>query len=282
MFHNSPRALAPLLLALAGVLVAVMAVPPEAWSASLQGWARVIREIGPYVLAALAGIVLGGLLVRPHKQRDGVRGIASDDYCKEFRRCLASREFTVIKIFGYTGEVVINDLLQYADRYDRTVEVRMLHRNWAIEAKDELSHNRRPEVAGRRPWQKAESIRALGSTPWKHSLRRYILYYSHQPILKGSIFVASGSEHRVAFFGFLYWDPLPEDGGSQFKSVPGGMLAVDSNNGPFSRDVIRRIESQFEYEWRHGKRAEEIEAQPGGQLTASAPPEHSAPESAGE
>ncbi len=255
------------LVAIMGVVVALLASSPSAWKASLEGWRKAFWQefwpIGVYVVAALAAGYLTGDFFRRRRVRDGAKLLDDEEYRKQFRECLKERKVIRVKIFGYTGEVVTNDLIEYGDRYRPELEVRLLQRNWIVEQTDEIAHNQRPEVRGLRKWNKSQAIKNMALEAWPYSMKRNIRYYDHHPILKGAILSSSDDEEIVAFIGLLKWDPLPANGGSVFKSVPGHVLMIRSSDGQSARDMIKRIQSQFDYDWLHGLTADELVSQEG-------------------
>ncbi len=240
-----------------GLLLAVLAIPPDQWAASLRTWADQIRPLAPYLLGLVVGSGLTALIFRSRMKKP-IKILDVNAYVSMFRRDFDSRQFDLVKIFGYTGEVVGNDLIRYEDKYRTDVEIRLLHRNWLIERSDEDAHNAITAARGVRPWRKWKAIRDVGTQPWLHALRRNIRYYSHQPIVKGALLRSRDSGRTVAYLGFLQWQQDPTDGGSQFKSVPSPVIRLDSGSGRDEAELIERLESQFEYEWRRGSRAEDL------------------------
>ncbi len=244
------------ILAVLGILLAIFAIPPESWLYSFGIWSTFMGSTGSYIVTFTVGIVLTIIvsqLINSRRNRSLLRVLSGDEYIKEFQSHLKSGKYPIVKIFGYTGEVVTNDLITYLDRYHSGLEIRMLHRNWIIEREDENAHNKVIEHGGFRLWDKSNAIRSLATENWGHSLKREIRYYSHQPILKGAIFCDANDKPVMVFFNFQKWIPLPVEGGSEFKSVPSDMFMIDNNENPTSQDIMERVNSQFEYEWRFGK-----------------------------
>lgn len=179
-------------------------------------------------------------------------------YKSRFQEYLKSSKYQTVKIFGYTGEVVSNDLITYLDRYRDNVQIYMLHRNPFIEEVDENKHNKAIENMGLRKWDKAEAIKMMALEKWNYALKREIRYYSHQPILKGSIFCDVTGKAYIGFINFQKWVPIPQEGGSQFKSVPSDMLFISGIGDKKNLEFLERINSQFDYEWSYGITQEEM------------------------
>ncbi len=253
------------MLAVIGFTISLLASPPEQWKTSIEGWKKAVGPAGGYVLILIAGLLVGFWARTFLKPVDrGVQLLDDKEYRDQFRKCLAEGKFTLVKVFGYTGEVVMTDLIEYNDRYKGDLEVRLLQRDWLIEKHDEEMHNQRPENHELRKWDKSRAIRAMAHQEWPHSMKRIIRYYSHQPILRGAMLSAQDSEESVAFIGLIRWEPAPTRGGSVFKSVPGHVLMVPSSLGRAAKDIIDRLNTQFEYDWRHGSTAAEVTARETG------------------
>ncbi|OHE42023.1 MAG: hypothetical protein A2Y16_00090 [Tenericutes bacterium GWF2_57_13] len=182
----------------------------------------------------------------------GIEVISEDSYKKIFNDFFVSGKYNKVKVFGYTGEVVNNDLITYADRYIDNIELYMLHRNPIIEQNDELIHNARLANSEIREWDKASSIIKLAKEKWKFQMKREIRYYPHQPIIKGALFCDEVGNPLSAFVNFILWVPVPQDGGSEFKSVPSDMIYISAVVQKKNRDILDRLNSQFDYEWNRG------------------------------
>lgn len=261
---NRPRGvlISGTLFATLGLFISLLANPPSMWKSSLQGWVGTLLPVGGYLVTLALGCAIGySINFRATTNRKGARLINDEEYREQFRKLIKQRKYHVIKIFGYTGEVVTNDLIEYGDRYNSQLEIRLLQRNWLVEELDERAHNQRPEARGLRKWNKSDAIKRMAFGKWNHAMKREIRYYSHHPILKGAILCSPDDGKTVAFIGLLRWDPSPRDGGSVFKSVPGHMLMIHSDEGQSAKDIIDRIQSQFDYEWCHGLMAKEITVQ---------------------
>lgn len=199
-----------------------------------------------------------GFFSKKKNENINFKVIQEVDYKKMFNEHFISGKYRTVKIFGYTGEVVSNDLLTYADRYIDYVELRLLHRNPFIEEVCQNEHNNRTKDMGLRLWDKYNAILKMALEKWTFKLKREIRYYSHQPIIKGSIFCNDVGEPVVAFINAISWIYTPEDGGSQFKSVPSDMIYLSVENNNYCLDIIKRFDQQFDYEWFNGKTQEEI------------------------
>lgn len=234
------------------MLGVVLALTPSQWGDSLKEWFDALsdawRIVVPFALGTFAGFGLHAY-VRISSEADGLELLNADDYEPKFRERLAAREFSQVKVFGYTGEVFLNDLIEYDDRYNGNLELRILNRSWTSEALEEERHNAALDP-GTRPWKKADAIRRLGETnenEWSHSLRRTFKYYDHSPCIKGLILCAAGGE-RELFLTFHRWSEKPENGGSPHKGKGMSVLYVCGNNA-VQRDFIALVESQFDREW---------------------------------
>ena len=245
-------------------LIAIFAVPPLIWKENFAQWYSLTVTISNYLFLLLVGIfVLATITIIQNRKKNNflLRLISSNEYRDEFQKLLKSGNFTIVKIFGYTGEVVNNDLITYLDRYCSGLEIRYLHRNWEIEEKDEKIHNTIVEHGGIRPWNKSKTIKKTAFEDWNFILKREIRYYEHQPIIKGAIFCDKNKIPIIAFINFQKWIPIPENGGSVFKSVPSDMIKIDSKTNSKFHELVERINSQFEYEWRYSKTKEKIDNQ---------------------
>jgi uncharacterized membrane-anchored protein YhcB (DUF1043 family) len=248
-----------------GLLIAILTVPPNAWGQDLHGWADVIRPTVFYVatatVALLVGVFCGRLMHRaaPASSNRDPSLLDHEEYVSAFRAALESGRYNVVKVFGYTGEVVSNDLIRFSDRYRSDLELRVLSRSWLVEKTDEDMHNQQAVRSGMRPWKKADSIKSQAIASWNHSLRRLARYYSHQPTFKGCLLCEPDGPATAAFVGWLRWSPLPRSGGSQFKSVDVPVLLLSAAD-PKQQRLIEALESQFDYEWAHAATAEELVA----------------------
>lgn len=249
------------ILAVLGILLAIFAIPPESWVSNFGIWGTYIRSTGIYVATFLIGVVFTIIIyqsINSRRNRSLLRVLSGDEYAKEFQNRLKSGKYPIVKIFGYTGEVVTNDLITYLDRYHSGLEIRLLHRNWIVEREDEDTHNRGIERLGFRLWDKSKAIKNLAVEDWEHPLKREIRYYSHQPILKGAVFCDANDKPLLVFLNFQKWVPLPVEGGSEFKSVPSDMIMLSKNENPVFQDIMERINTQFEYEWSFGKTKKDL------------------------
>ncbi len=172
-------------------------------------------------------------------------------YQEAFSRLIKSGNYPFVDFFGYTGQVLSSDLLNYSDRYSLDLTLRILQRNYVIEAEDEKRHNQKIGLSGIRPWEKAESIKKMCYEEWPYSMKRIIKYYSHQPMLKGTLFCNANKRAVIGFFNFQKWEEFPLSGGSEFKSVPSDMIFVDGRSNKKNEILLERLQSQFEYEWAH-------------------------------
>ena len=208
------------ILSILGLAIGIFAVPPEAWMDTLMNWQKALL----FLAHPLVIIVCSALLAISVYKKFSVRIVSEEDYSKEFRILLNSGKYSVVKIFGYTGEVVTNDLLKYKDRYNKDVEIKLLLRNWLVEETDENEHNNNRKRDNTRPWVKSVAIRAMAFKRWEEQpLQIKIRYYDHQPILKGVLFFDKEGNPITAFVNFQKWVPMPPEGGSVFKSVPSTM-----------------------------------------------------------
>lgn len=186
------------------------------------------------------------------KKHNTVEIITETEYKKAFNELFTMGKYKTVKVFGYTGEVVSNDLITYADRYIDYIELRMLHRNPIVEKVDETQHNDRIKEMGIRPWDKYHAIQRMALDNWSFKLKREIRYYSHQPIIKGTLFCDDLDQPVFGFINAISWVQTPDDGGSEFKSVPSDMIFLSVAKNPHAKDILTRFNQQFEYEWTHG------------------------------
>jgi hypothetical protein len=248
--------------AIIAIIIAIIAVSPKIWTENFAQWYSLIVEISNYLLLLLVGILVLIIIVILNKKRNNftLDIISGDEYIDDFHKLLKSANYPIVKIFGYTGEVVNNDLITYLDRYYSGIEIRYLHRNWIIEEQDENAHNR---LIGhtKRPWNKSKAIKKTALEDWNFTLTRSIRYYKHQPIIKGVIFCDKHQKPIIAYINFQKWIQFPENGGSVFKSVPSDMVKIDGKINDKIQELIERIDSQFEYEWCYGNTKEDINKQ---------------------
>lgn len=188
----------------------------------------------------------------------GIDIITEETYKQLFNDFFKSGKYRLVKIFGYTGEVVSNDLITYADRYIDHIELRLLHRNPFVEASCEKEHNQKIRSTGLREWDKSAAILKMAVEKWTFQLKREIRYYSHQPIIKGAIFCDESHEPIIGFLNAIAWVPTPPEGGSQFKSVPSDMIHLTAKRSRQAQDVLQRFNQQFDYEWMHGTTQDQI------------------------
>jgi len=246
-------------IAVVAIIITIIAVSPKTWEDNFTQWYIFIVAISNYLLILLVGILISVIIILEKKRRNFIlRLISGDEYTDDFKKLLKSGNYPIVKIFGYTGEVVNNDLITYLDRYCSGIEIRYLHRSWIVEEKDEKVHNKMIEHSKIRPWNKSKSIKETAFKDWNSTLKRDIRYYEHQPIIKGAIFCDKYQKPTIAFINFQKWVYNPEDGGSVFKSVPSDMIKIDSKTNSKFQELTERINSQFEYEWRYSKTKEEL------------------------
>ena len=204
----------------------------------------------------------GGFFGRFKKKSGAVEGdlgiISGERYSELFQTYLKGGKYPIVKIFGYTGEVVSTDLITYLDRYRQNTEIRMLHRDPVIERRDENEHNANLVDSSIRHWNKAKAIERMCLEDWSFALRREIRYYIHQPIIKGTVFCTQSGAPMVVFFNFQKWEELPLSGGSQFKSVPSDMIFINEKCSKEARVIMERLNSQFDYEWAHGQTRQQM------------------------
>lgn len=187
-----------------------------------------------------------------------IKIIDEHQYQDLFSALIKKGEYPIVDFFGYTGQVLSSDLLHYSDRYSINLTLRILQRNFVIEEKEERKHNDSIAGTGLRPWDKAASIKKMCYEEWPYSMKRIIKYYSHQPILKGTLFCTEQKRPVIGFVNFQKWEKTPLSGGSEFKSVPSDMIFIDARNNKANEVLLERLGSQFEYEWEHALSQEEM------------------------
>lgn len=252
-----------IIISIVGVLVAIFAISPESWRNNLIEWQDILVMFTREAILILCTVVITIIIYKKFfksniSHESNIRIVSEKEYIEEFRELFSSGKYAVVKVFGYTGEVVTNDLFEYKDRYHRGTEIRFLHRNWIVEKSDEEAHNLEAKKHDIRPWVKAAAIREMAFRKWdSNPQRRIIRYYSHQPILKGVIFCDEARKPIISFINFQKWVPLPDEGGSVFKSVPSNMFVFEDLK-PEHAHFLTRLNSQFEYEWKHSKAKEDL------------------------
>jgi hypothetical protein len=246
------------IIAAIAIIIAIVAVSPSGWKENVTHWYSFISAYRwIFLIVILTPLIVNFLL----KRKMVLCLISSNKYLDEFHKLLKSGNYPIVKIFGYTGEVVNNDLITYLDRYSIGVEIRYLQRDWIVEEQDETAHNNIIATSSIRPWNKANAIKNMAFENWNFPLTRDIRYYKHQPIIKGAIFCDKNQQPIIAFINFQKWIPVPANGGSVFKSVPSDMIKINSKENSNFSELVERIDSQFEYEWRYGSTKEKINTQ---------------------
>jgi len=228
----------------------LLAVTPSQLSKNLNDWLGAVG--GLEVVAGVAAGVFVGLGLAWYYGLSSANDVLVDavTYRKAFQREIATDEFRLVKVFGYTGETVLNDLFNYEDRYKKNLSVRMLERNWVVEMQEEKLHNERPENQSRRPWDKSSAIResAQKSLTSPHEMKPECRYYREAPHIKGVILCSEDHVPQKAFISFFDWEALPKKGGSQFKGLPDAYIELGAEDEQ-QHELLRAANSQFDLMW---------------------------------
>jgi len=253
------RARSPLATALAAILtIAVGAVGVLASSREdlVQNVSDLVGAVGgtPTIVGFCAGACVAFVAAR-HLSSHDTKVLDDEGHRRRFRAALEDGHITTVKMFGYTGETSLVDLLDYNDRY-RPITVRMLLRNWLVERAEQDKHNARPDTSESRPWDKADAIKKIAVEKWPHAMRREMRFYDGNPVIKASILLKD-NRPVTAFVSFFCWKEVPDNGGSPFKGVPRGVVQLDASN-PNEAAILEYLDSQFELAWRCARSREQI------------------------
>jgi len=207
------------------------------------------------LLLLAVGFLLGYIVFRITGNRSAIAGdvskmpaaITSSQFAEMFKQAIESKDYTSIKVFGYTGETV-SDYFKYDHKYLGNMELRILNRSWIAEKADEELHNQRVSSLTPRKWDKAGGIKNRSQEPWPFPIKRTVKYYSTPPFVKAIVF--KGPKRQEAFVTFYDWKELPSDGGSQFKGASLSMIHIPGESSE-GQKVISYLDSQFDYYWKH-------------------------------
>jgi len=242
-------------LAVIGIAVTIIAVPPQQWPILLDSWVH--KSVFWVVLSALISFGCGfGIRMRPHEPALGPSIISAHDFEAIFLRLVETRQYHTILIFGYTGETV-TDFVKFGHLHDDRLRFRILNRNWEVERKEEDEFNKLLDSLGRRPWRKSAPIRSRTLEPWRFKSKREIRMYSERPFVKAVVLV--GDNQVSSFVSFYKWDELPQDGGSPFKGAGLPMLHIPGAT-VIEHEFISNLVSQFECCWKRSLEPGEIES----------------------
>lgn len=248
---------------LATIGLAVVAVSPTTWGDTLSEWLAIAGDYWPIVVAVIGGFILGAIAPRLLWERDQDSDLVVLDATDSehlFQERLRAGSFVLLKVFGYTGEVVQTNMLRYEDRYRGEVELQMLHRNWLVEGKEEIEHNASPSARASRPWNKSAKIKSTALDAWDHQLNREIRYYSRDPMIRGVVLCGPRLEDREAFVTFLRWNQFPPEGGSPHKGAGLATIYIPGASAG-QQSIISYLESQFDREWAKARTAEDLLAE---------------------
>jgi hypothetical protein len=239
-------------LAIAGLLIAVVALTPGEWDQKITAWHGVAgalaQEVYANKLKLLLVLLLGCALGYGVKSSRSTSILSPSEFEKKFCEIFDNNDIRTLCIFGYTFETV-RDYAKYDHYYIEGLTIRVLNRNWFAERADEDAHNQRIEKLDLRPWKKAETIQKAAETPWTYKAQRVVRYYDFtHPLIKGTILKSKSGVW--AFVNFYEWQEMPRDGGSQFKGADLGMIFLDGAR-PHERLKIIALESQFELIWKY-------------------------------
>lgn len=247
------------LLVILGVVGSVASII-AAWASRevremLKSWKdHVLSFVSTPLVVSLLVFVFGiwlGYLISRHKGRSRLAkpsiAITSNQFSELFKQAIESKDYTSIKVFGYTGETV-SDYFKYDHKYLGNMELRILNRSWIAEKANEELHNQRVSSLIPRKWDKARGIKNRSQEPWPFPIKRTVKYYSTPPFVKA--IVLKGPKRQEAFVTFYDWKEVPSDGGSQFKGASLSMIHIPGQSSE-EQKVISYLESQFDYYWNH-------------------------------
>jgi len=258
--------LAGVALALIGIILTVIPVPPDQWPKNLSSWAAFLklhRQVLWYVIVAGLGILAGRIFANTQAEPKPVRltpvtnvtgALDEPEVRKLLQELLRSAQYDTLLVFGYTCETVW-DHIPFELRHTERLRIRVLVRSWIQEAHDEALHNIKVAHLDRRPWKKADGIRHRALEPWLYKSACAIRYYSEHPFIKAILIV--GPKRTSAFLSFYRWEEVPEEGGSPFKGDGLSVLYIPGETINEQR-VLSYLRSQFEMIWRKSSTVEEL------------------------
>lgn len=232
MVTNTQIMVGGLIVAILGLLLAIIAKPPCQWWNILKDWG----------------------LKNSRKKCVELLPYDAEHFTSYFREII-SKNPQEIRIFGYTSET-LSDYIRYDDRY-KNITIKILLRNWIKEKEDEENYNSTIGKGSSRPWKKWENLK-IKATEWNHAgdskvnYKIELKFYDEVPIFKGIIVIYQNKEIEV-FLGLYQWILLPPEGGSQFKGDKGAVVHLYSkSNDELERKLVLRTVSQFDRMWNNG------------------------------
>lgn len=176
-------------------------------------------------------------------------------------------QYDELDIFAYSNETLYDYLGPLPN-----ARIRVLTRNWMIEAKEEKIYNRRftenASAASQtttlwRSWMKSNRIQSgadmlmdrIAEGIFKHTID--LRFYDSPPIFKGAILRNSKTHLRVAQIGLYTWNIEREEGGSPYIGNRWTSIQISDDNGPQSI-FLDAIQSHFELLWKQGKTYEKL------------------------
>jgi len=251
-----------IVLALIGLVIAVLAVNPHDWRHNLASWTSDAVSHWVLILVCVAsfflGIVVSHTVIRSSSTASEAEVIGPETFEDRFNRSITHNAVRVVKVFGYTQETM-SDYLRF-DHRKRPIEMRVLNRNWLREQEDERNYNAINSGRGLRGWHKALAIqRNAKRQPPPGALRRLVRYYDGPPSIKAILLC--GDTVLEGFISFYEWQDPPPDGGSPFKGADRSMIHLRSEIRE-AADILRYLESQFEFAWQSASSPETLGLRP--------------------
>lgn len=184
---------------------------------------------------------------------------------KWIREASADR-YKELLYFGYTNERLAEFFMDF-----RKLPIKMVVRNWVVEAKEERQFNR--DVAGSgettRLWSKAERIKSDAKRAFSMG-HVDLRFYDAPPIFNGAILIGKDPDDSRACVGLMRYEECPASGGSRYKLEEWTALRLYGRE-PLHKDLLQALKSQFDQIWQLGKRFAEVCEQEEVELTDVSP-----------
>ncbi len=275
LFGTAAGRLAGLGLSLS-VLVSIIKLTPQQWTANLGAWAQLIRGINTNIIWSIFVLVLlysfyylykdnqqaQSNVTAPKELNGKSQNLATADiisYTKDefgviLRKLIEEEDVDEIRVFAYTAET-LRDYIAYSDRY-RHLTIKIIVRDWTIERREEefCNSERERRDPGIRPWMKWKKMRRLAKEFQDEmesdlTYKIQVRFYRSAPIFKGVIVSNSKLGNMEAFFGLYHWVERPEKGGSIYKGEGASVIHLQSNRGSHEKIFLERIISHFDRIW---------------------------------
>lgn len=176
-------------------------------------------------------------------------------------KSLEQNRFDQLLLFSYSNETLAKYIVRLTD-----VKIRILARNWLVEADEEkayydlLKRNSNVEANSKPilPLRMKSGIISSWAkmlvgpeAPHLYQKNIDIRFYDSPPWFKGAILRNSGGGRREAFVGFYKWDPGRKEGGSPWVGRHWPATWLSDDNGPQSI-MLDVLESRFAELWDGG------------------------------